>query len=200
MNEIVKICKVHGELTIEQTRKDGIKFRCKECRMESNRKSYYKNPEKRVATSQRWKQQNRGDYNEWMREDRKKFPEKYKKYEENHIKKYGKDYVRKREVARIHGLTMDEYRSLFEKQNHLCLICGNEETKKSMCGTYVSPLAVDHCHTCKEKGHHIIRGLLCHGCNTAIGKFKDDIQLLKNAISYLEKHKHIMDDSTGVIQ
>lgn len=191
MNKIVKICKVHGELTIEQTRKDGIKFRCKECRMESNRKSYYKNPEKRVATSQRWKEQNRGDYNEWCREDRKKFPEKYKKYEENYIEKHGIERVRKMEVARIHGLTITQYDDLHEKQNGLCEICGKPEKRLSRTKGDKMPLCFDHCHTCKDKGQHIIRGLLCHNCNSAMGKLHDDIDILKSMISYLERHKHI---------
>ena len=60
------------------------------------------------------------------------------------------------------------------------------------------PLCLDHCHICKEKGQHIIRGLLCHNCNSAMGKLHDDIDILKSMISYLERHKHIMDDSTGV--
>jgi recombination endonuclease VII len=194
MNEIVKICKVHGELTIEQTRKEGIKFRCKECRMESNRKSYYKNPEKRVATSQRWKEQNRGDYNEWMREDRKKFPEKYRKYEANYIEKHGIERVRKMEVARIHGLIVEEYDDLHEKQNGLCEICRKLEKRLSRTTKDKMPLCTDHCHICKERGKHIIRGLLCHNCNSAMGKLHDNIDILKSMINYLEKHEHIMGD------
>ena len=39
--------------------------------------------------------------------------EKYKRYEENYIKKHGRIKIRKMEVARIHGLTLDEYDLLF---------------------------------------------------------------------------------------
>jgi hypothetical protein len=46
--------------------------------------------------------------------------------------------------------------------------------------------AIDHCH----KNRHI-RALLCHNCNTGIGKFNDDINLLEKAIEYLKKHIHV---------
>ncbi len=32
-----------------------------------------------------------------------------------------------------------------------------------------------------------IRGLLCHDCNTGIGKFGDSPEALKKAIDYLER-------------
>jgi len=41
---------------------------------------------------------------------------------------------------------------------------------------------LDHCH---KTGR--IRGVLCNNCNTGLGKFYDDIELLKTAINYLQK-------------
>lgn len=80
-----------------------------------------------------------------------------------------------------YGITEDEYTSMLAQQNGVCAICKCAETAKSNAG-YVKNLAVDHCHSTGK-----IRGLLCHGCNTAIGKLKDDIELLNNAIKYLEE-------------
>lgn len=74
--------------------------------------------------------------------------------------------------------TTEEYESLLIVQNFGCAICGAKSNKNG------SRLCVDHCHTTGN-----IRGLLCHDCNTSLGKFNDDIVLLKQAISYLEKYK-----------
>ena len=41
--------------------------------------------------------------------------------------------------------------------------------------------AVDHCH---KNGK--VRGLLCRSCNLGIGQLRDDIEVLSNAITYLQ--------------
>jgi len=50
-----------------------------------------------------------------------------------------------------------------------CAICGG--TKR---------LAIDHDH---KTGR--IRGRLCINCNSGLGMFKDDVELLRTAVSYL---------------
>ncbi|GHT21250.1 hypothetical protein FACS189419_01850 [Planctomycetales bacterium] len=45
-----------------------------------------------------------------------------------------------------------------------------------------SKIVLDHNHL---DGH--VRGYICDSCNTGIGRFKDDIVLLQNAISYLQE-------------
>lgn len=44
-----------------------------------------------------------------------------------------------------------------------------------------NPLFIDHCHETKD-----VRGLLCRRCNHGLGFFKDKIDLMNNAIKYLE--------------
>ena len=54
-----------------------------------------------------------------------------------------------------------------------CEICSKIVEGRNKC--------IDHCH---ETG--LYRGILCQGCNIALGKFDDNIVILKQAIKYLE--------------
>ena len=78
-----------------------------------------------------------------------------------------------------YGLSLEDYNTMLKDQNHKCAICGTDEVD-----AFKSLLFVDHDH---ETGK--VRGLLCHHCNTALGKFKDSTEILKQAIAYVEKHK-----------
>jgi len=81
-----------------------------------------------------------------------------------------------------YGLSLEDYQSLLDKQGGLCAICKQTETSKSNVGKPKN-LAVDHCHTTGK-----VRGLLCHHCNTGIGKFMDKVDLLESAIKYLKEN------------
>ena len=58
-----------------------------------------------------------------------------------------------------------------------CGICGT----KNPGGRY-NTWNVDHCHHTGK-----VRGVLCWDCNVGIGKLKDDAQLLRRAIQWLEQ-------------
>lgn len=85
-------------------------------------------------------------------------------------------------LKRKFGLTSDDYWDMMKAQDGVCAICGNPETQIQQ--GRVQPLGVDHNH---DTG--AVRGLLCAGCNNGIGRFRDDIELLKKAIEYLEKYE-----------
>jgi hypothetical protein len=74
------------------------------------------------------------------------------------------------------GITVEQFDSMLAAQNYCCAICMSTDPKGR--GTF----HVDHCHTTGQ-----IRGLLCHDCNTGIGKFKDSPDALKKAVDYLER-------------
>lgn len=81
-------------------------------------------------------------------------------------------------LKRTYGISLDDYNSLLEQQNHTCKICHNQ------CSSGRS-LAVDHCHSTGK-----IRGLLCQKCNQGLGMFKDSEELLAKAIVYLQERKY----------
>jgi hypothetical protein len=81
----------------------------------------------------------------------------------------------KRRLRNRYNITHGKYLELYEKQEGKCAICGEERDLGGTGGLYV-----DHNHRSGE-----VRGLLCPGCNAAIGIFKDDVNLMQKAINYL---------------
>ena len=84
-------------------------------------------------------------------------------------------YARDRHLRKTYGVTTELYEELKAAQNGVCAICGSE-------GWLNRELAVDHDHTTGE-----VRGLLCGGCNVALGLFKDSPAALIAAIAYLAR-------------
>jgi hypothetical protein len=74
-----------------------------------------------------------------------------------------------------HLTTKEEYDVMLKNQNSRCKICGISEDELNRV------LYIDHDHKTNK-----VRGLLCTSCNNGIGQFKDSIELLKNAVNYLE--------------
>lgn len=77
-------------------------------------------------------------------------------------------------LLRTFGISLDDYTELHKKQNGCCAICGQTE----------NVLHVDHCHKTE-----IVRGLLCLGCNSGLGMFKENTVALQRAIAYLQEKR-----------
>lgn len=88
---------------------------------------------------------------------------------------------RRYNLKKTFGLTVEQYDAMLAEQGGVCAICKKAETTVRQGA--VQSLSVDHCHTTNK-----IRGLLCNSCNRALGKFRDSIDLLKNAQLYLERY------------
>ena len=88
---------------------------------------------------------------------------------------------KKSALARKYGMTIEQYEGLEKSQNHVCAICGNPETSRDSHTGKTRRLAVDHNHITAR-----VRGLLCQECNHGIGNFKDNRDLLRKAIAYLD--------------
>lgn len=91
--------------------------------------------------------------------------------------------------AKVYGLDRISFDQLIATS--VCDLCGSDGF--TMDATrYDSGLVIDHCHTTG-----VVRGMLCHNCNRALGLMQDDIELLKRAVSYLERATTIPHGSTG---
>ena len=155
--------------------KDGLVGRCNLCTKEQRVEYYQKNRQELIEYSKKYQVDNREKCNEKSR----RWANKNKGIKSAYARKYHKKYPLKRRIKTLskHGLTMDDYALLMEQQNGLCAICGIPQVEMNR------KFYVDHCH---ETGK--VRGLLCIKCNTGIGNLNDNLQVLKNAVTYLEKH------------
>ena len=75
-----------------------------------------------------------------------------------------------------HGITLEDYNKLFQRQKGCCAICHRHQSKLKR------GLFVDHDHKTD-----IVRGLLCQKCNSALGLFRDKIKYLRRGLRYLEQ-------------
>jgi hypothetical protein len=77
-----------------------------------------------------------------------------------------------RRLGKLYGISLDEYDRMLEKQNGVCAVCSKPPNGRR--------LHVDHDHKTGE-----IRGLLCSGCNVALGAVNDNTSVLQKLISYI---------------
>jgi len=82
------------------------------------------------------------------------------------------------------GLSLSDRDALADAQNAECLICGERETDLRQ------RLAVDHDHATG-----LIHGLLCSNCNSGLGRFHDNPDLLRAAADYLEQRRQAVRES-----
>lgn len=73
-------------------------------------------------------------------------------------------------IKTVYGIPHEEFDKLLAKQENKCGICKE----------ILDPPNVDHCH---ETGD--VRGLLCYSCNIGLGFFKDNAELLIQAIKWI---------------
>ena len=71
------------------------------------------------------------------------------------------------------GFTPEEFNTKLEEQGGVCAICGTDNPGKL-------DFCADHDHTNGTK-----RGVLCRKCNSGLGHFNDDPEIISKAINYL---------------
>lgn len=78
-------------------------------------------------------------------------------------------------LKRNFNITYADYLALLTKQNNRCEICKSLNSSKKH-------FHVDHCHKTGK-----VRGLLCRKCNTGLGFFDDNPELLIKAAEYINR-------------
>lgn len=82
-----------------------------------------------------------------------------------------------------YGITPQEYGKLYEHQGRRCAVC-----RRATGAT--KALAVDHDHACcpgPTSCGKCVRGLLCGPCNSMMAHARDDAELYRRAIRYLNE-------------
>ena len=87
---------------------------------------------------------------------------------------------RRRRTCKSHGITLEQYDALLEKQGGHCAMCPATSSGHNMTDDF----CIDHDHITGK-----VRGLLCSSCNLLLGKAKADEgnSILLGALFYLKK-------------
>jgi hypothetical protein len=85
-----------------------------------------------------------------------------------------------RNKAAKYEISRDKYLRMLDEQGNKCKLCGEKESIIRKNG--FKKLSIDHCHET-----NYVRGLLCQKCNTGLGMFREDINLLQKAIEYIKE-------------
>ena len=107
---------------------------------------------------------------QWLREDRRLHPEKYKKYDKLRYD------TRNRALRQLkkYGLDEEGYQKLLHRQGGVCAICQGPPNGKG------HRYHVDHDHRTGR-----VRGLLCSRCNTMIGHALENPDILRAGATYV---------------
>jgi hypothetical protein len=144
---------------------DSIEKRCTECLEFKPTNDFHNAAHGLLGVTNKCKE----CFKERYAKDRERILAKQKKYYEENPDNRGRNSF-KNHIKRNYNLTLNEYDQLAENG---CMICGTPHM-----------LGIDHDHDSNE-----VRGVLCRSCNGGLGLFKDSIDLLLKAASYLESKK-----------
>lgn len=89
----------------------------------------------------------------------------------------GRLATRKSNLKQSFRMTKTQFDQTWREQGKSCAICHTRRERNE------KAFAVDHDHSTG-----VIRGILCHRCNRALGLADDNTELLKSAATYLRTH------------
>lgn len=161
MTRVCRDCKTDKPLTAFRAQREcrgGFRPECKACFNAARLARYHANRE-RICAQRQAVYHARGD------ESRRIARERYRA---------DREWIKLNVTLKRHGLTLDQYHAMQERQDFSCAICGDELSVGHE-GAHI-----DHCHDSQK-----IRGLLCAGCNKGIGHFRERADALVAAARYV---------------
>jgi hypothetical protein len=152
----------------------------------ANKKEYYvMHHERELAKRREYCAKNRDKERaraaEYRNNNRDKVRASDKRFREKHLDKVK---VRDTFLKRKYGISLDEWNLLYEKQRGLCANSGCGKALETV-GRWTA--ATDHDHI-----SGIVRGLLCHGCNTALGLLHDDYVRINGLAEYVKQDARVL--------
>lgn len=118
-------------------------------------------------------ERNRENCRRWRKENPEKSKQARRRYYESCLKKRCfKTNIREKTITKkleIYGISQAYYDLCLDKGCKLC----TDKFEKTPC--------LDHDHKTGK-----FRGVLCHRCNTGLGYFRDNPEVLKRAIQYIQ--------------
>jgi hypothetical protein len=178
---VVTRINLHAEARLEQEQRKARK-------RETTARWYRENKEHQNQNTKRWYRENKEKHAEMMKQWRLGDPEKAaainaRWYQENKSeiadrvkKKRERDPLRFRMYT--YRSTPAEFESFVAQQGNVCRCCGEiPRTGKK------GPWRVDHCHVTGA-----IRGILCHRCNTLLGRWGDAKEGLQKTFEMLKAY------------
>jgi hypothetical protein len=163
----------------------GMK-KCSRCKQEKDETEFYPDRTKASGYSSQCRQC-RSEWGQKYRQDEKVVQAARERVRAWHLEHKEEESIRRkkaykpednlnRNLKRLYGISLTEFRDLESKQDGRCLIC-----KRKPKAPY--RLVVDHDHKTGQ-----FRGLVCAQCNLGLGAFADDPEALRSAADYLEKN------------
>ena len=93
--------------------------------------------------------------------------------------KVSKKKERQYKLKKLYGITPEQYKDIWDRQEGLCSIC-----KVQLSSLPDKAVHIDHCHVTEK-----VRGILCGHCNRGLGHFRDSVLYLDAAKKYLTGEK-----------
>lgn len=145
-----------------------------------NKANYQANKDRYRAKSKRWKETNPERFKELQQASQERNREAINArsrdwYLANKVRAQVQTRARK---IKGYGLTPEEYLAMLEAQDWKCAICGTDKPSSREGDSF----HIDHCHSTGK-----VRGLLCMKCNTGLGMFSDNTDMLRAAMDYLTR-------------